>query len=96
MTGLASLYTLSVLSVIRFYCLEYHPQLIFNFNQGNSTAKNNNLINDSKHHYYIGCVINDSGDSPVADVAEAHTELFESVIEVDDELMERLKNKIKT
>ena len=29
------------------------------FFTGNSTAKNNNLINDSKHHYYIGCVIND-------------------------------------
>ncbi len=36
----------------------------------------------------IDCVENDSGDSPLMDVAQAHTELIESVIEADDELME--------
>jgi len=36
----------------------------------------------------IDCVENETGDSPVADVAAAHTELIESVIEADDELME--------
>ncbi len=36
----------------------------------------------------IDCIENDTGDSPVADVADAHTELIESVIEADDALME--------
>jgi elongation factor G len=36
----------------------------------------------------IDCIDNDSGDSPVMDLAQAHTELIESVIEADDELME--------
>jgi elongation factor G len=36
----------------------------------------------------IDCIENESGDSPVMDVAAAHTELIESVIEADDDLME--------
>jgi elongation factor G len=36
----------------------------------------------------IDCIKNESGDSPVMDVAQAHTELIESVIEADDDLME--------
>lgn len=36
----------------------------------------------------IDCIENDSGDSPLMDVAQAHTELIESVIEADDDLME--------
>ncbi|MBA7517747.1 Elongation factor G [subsurface metagenome] len=36
----------------------------------------------------IDCIGNETGDSPVADVAASHTELIESVIEADDELME--------
>jgi len=36
----------------------------------------------------VDCVVNDSGDSPLMDVGQAHTELIESVIEADDELME--------
>ena len=36
----------------------------------------------------IDCVVNDSGDSQVMDVAQAHTELIESIIEADDDLME--------
>ena len=36
----------------------------------------------------IDCTENDGGDSPVMDVGQAHTELIESVIESDDNLME--------
>ena len=36
----------------------------------------------------IDCTENNTGDSPVMDVAAAHTELIESVIEADDALME--------
>jgi len=36
----------------------------------------------------INCITNDNGDSPLMDVSQAHTELIESVIEADDELME--------
>ena len=37
----------------------------------------------------VDCIANDSGDSPLTDVAQAHTDLIESVIEADDALMER-------
>jgi elongation factor G len=37
----------------------------------------------------IDCIENESGDSPVMDVGQAHTELIESVIEANDELMEK-------
>jgi elongation factor G len=36
----------------------------------------------------IDCIENETGDSPLMDVAQAHTELIESVIEADDDLME--------
>ena len=36
----------------------------------------------------IDCVENETGDSPVGDIAQAHTDLIESVIEADEELME--------
>jgi elongation factor G len=36
----------------------------------------------------IDCIENTQGDSPAMDVATAHTELIESIIEVDDALME--------
>jgi elongation factor G len=36
----------------------------------------------------IDCIANGSGDSPLMDVAQAHTDLIESVIEADDDLME--------
>ena len=36
----------------------------------------------------IDCIENESGDSPLMDVSQAHTELIESVIEADDALME--------
>jgi elongation factor G len=37
----------------------------------------------------IDCIENQTGDSPVMDPSQAHTELIESIIEVDDELMEK-------
>ncbi|MBN1505576.1 MAG: elongation factor G, partial [Sedimentisphaerales bacterium] len=37
----------------------------------------------------IDCIANNTGSSPAMDVAEAHTQLIESVIEADDALMER-------
>ncbi len=37
----------------------------------------------------IDCIVNASGDSPLMDVGQAHTELIESAIEADDALMER-------
>ena len=46
----------------------------------NLPAQGNNAV--------IDCIENSSGDSPLADVAQAHTDLIESVIEADDELME--------
>jgi len=36
----------------------------------------------------IDCIENEGGESPLMDVAQAHTDLIESVIEADDELME--------
>jgi len=36
----------------------------------------------------IDCIQNQTGDSPLADVAQTHTDLIESVIEADDKLME--------
>ena len=36
----------------------------------------------------IDCVKNQTGDSPLANIADAHTEIIESVIEADDDLME--------
>ena len=36
----------------------------------------------------IDCIENKTGESPAADVAQAHTDLIESVIEVDEKLME--------
>ncbi len=36
----------------------------------------------------IDCIENETGESPVADVAKAHTDLIESVVEADDQLME--------
>jgi elongation factor G len=40
------------------------------------------------HSSVIDCIENNTGQSPVMDVDTAHTELIESVIEVDDALME--------
>ncbi len=37
----------------------------------------------------IDCIENETGDSPIGDAASAHMELIESVVEADDELMEK-------
>ncbi len=37
----------------------------------------------------VDCIKNQSGDSPLGNVGDAHTDLLESVIEADDALMER-------
>jgi elongation factor G len=37
----------------------------------------------------IDCIENKSGKSPVMDVAQAHTELIENIVEADDALMEK-------
>jgi len=37
----------------------------------------------------IDCIENETGDSPIGNAADAHTELIESVVEADDELMEK-------
>lgn len=36
----------------------------------------------------IDCILNDGGESSIMDIAQAHTEILESVIEADDKLME--------
>jgi len=36
----------------------------------------------------VDCITNESGEAAILDVASAHTELIESIIEADDELME--------
>jgi len=40
----------------------------------------------------IDCIENETGDSPLMDVDQAHTDLIESVIEADDALMESYLN----
>lgn len=47
-----------------------------------------NLVNDDNSGV-IDCIDNKEGSSPLMDVADANTELFESIIEADDELMEK-------
>ena len=47
-----------------------------------------NLPSDDRNSV-VDCVEDSGGSSPVMDVAQAHTELVESVIEADDAMMER-------
>ena len=64
------------------------PELIKNIQQTfGSQCRCANLPTEDKSAV-IDCVKNTSGDSPVMDVAQAHTELIESAIEADDALME--------
>ncbi len=64
------------------------PELVKNIQQTFGTqCRCANLPNNDKSAV-IDCVKNTSGDSPVMDVATAHTELIESAIEADDALME--------
>ncbi|MGA2915933.1 MAG: elongation factor G [Sedimentisphaerales bacterium] len=64
------------------------PELIRNIQQTFGTqCRCANLPNEDKQAV-IECIKNAGGDSPVMDVAAAHTELIESAIEADDALME--------
>ncbi len=64
------------------------PELIKNIQDTFGTQCRCANLPGSDKGSVIDCIENESGDSPVMDVAQAHTELIESVIEADDELME--------
>jgi len=64
------------------------PELLKNIQQTfGSQCRCANLPTEDKSAV-IDCIKKTSGDSPVMDVASAHTELIESAIEADDALME--------
>ena len=64
------------------------PELIKNIQETFGTkCRCANLPNADKT-LVIDCIENDSGDSPVMDIEQAHMDLIESVVEADDELME--------
>jgi elongation factor G len=64
------------------------PELIKNIQETfGSQCRCANLPSMDKNSV-IDCIENEAGDSPVMSVEQAHTELIESVIEADDELME--------
>ncbi len=64
------------------------PQLIKDIRESFGSACRCANLPAADKNSFLDCVANDSGDSPVMDVAAAHTELIESVIEADDALME--------
>ncbi len=64
-------------------------ELIGNIQQSfGSQCRCANLPSEDKSSV-IDCIVNEAGSSALGDVADAHTELVESVIEADDELMEK-------
>jgi elongation factor G len=64
------------------------PELIKNIQQTfGSQCRCANLPTEDKSAV-IDCIKNAGGNSPVMDIAQAHTELIESAIEADDALME--------
>ncbi len=64
------------------------PELVKNIQQTFGTqCRCANLPTENKSAV-IDCVKNADGNSPVMDIAQAHTELIESAIEADDALME--------
>ncbi|MFH1613715.1 MAG: elongation factor G [Planctomycetota bacterium] len=64
------------------------PGLIRNIHETFGSACRCANLPGTDENTIIDCLTNDTGDSPVMDVATAHTELIESVIEADDKLME--------
>lgn len=64
------------------------PELIKNIQDSFGTQCRCANLPGSDKASVIDCIENESGDSPVMDISHAHTELLESVIEADDELME--------
>jgi elongation factor G len=68
------------------------PQLLKNIRETfGPTCRCANLPAPDKNSV-IDCTVNDAGESPLMDVARAHTDLIESVIEADDALMESYLN----
>lgn len=65
------------------------PELIKNIQDSFGTQCRCANLPGPNNESVIDCIENESGDSPVMDLAQAHTELIESVIEADDELMEK-------
>jgi elongation factor G len=64
------------------------PELIKNIQETFGTqCRCANLPSQDKNSV-IDCIENKEGDSPVMSTEQAHTELIESIIEADDELME--------
>ena len=64
------------------------PELIKNIQQTFGTQCRCANLPAGDKSAVIDCLKSDSGDSPVMDVGQAHTELIESAIEADDALME--------
>ncbi len=64
------------------------PELIKNIQETFGTQCRCANLPGSDKASIIDCIENQTGDSPVMDTVQAHTELIESVIEADDELME--------
>ena len=65
-----------------------YAELITNIQATFGTACRCSNLPSADKASVIDCIENDSGDSPVADVAKAHIELLESIIEADDDIME--------
>ncbi len=64
------------------------PGLVKNIQESFGTACRCANLPAADRRSVIDCIENDGGDSAVMDVAQAHTELIENVIEADDALME--------
>lgn len=64
------------------------PGLVKNIQETFGTACRCANLPSADRRSVIDCIENDGGDSAVMDIAAAHTELIENVIEADDALME--------
>ncbi len=64
------------------------PELVKNITETFGAQCHCANLPSSDNSSVIDCIINDKGDSNLMDVATAHTEFIESVIEADDDLME--------
>ncbi|MHC4738420.1 MAG: elongation factor G [Planctomycetota bacterium] len=64
------------------------PELIKNIQETFGSQCRCANLPSSDNTSVIDCIENQTGDSPLGDVSSAHTEIIESVIEADDELME--------
>lgn len=64
------------------------PELIKNIQESFGSQCRCANLPTADNSSVIDCITSDSGDSPVMDVAQAHTDIIESIIEADDDLME--------